>query len=558
MQSRSTWEFTRFCLLVGLFCGSMAAHADTVLWGSSSDGLNPGSIFRIDAATGAATLVGPGGLGDKISALAVDPQTGTLYGILGSTCKGATLITVDQDTGAATSIGIIKGAGFDGTPGGHCPAGADALTFGNDGTLYAGGWNGGTPGGKLLTLDKSTGQVLANKATDVVNGEHKPAHIAGLATAPDGTLWVSHGNIPGILHTIDPATGHFTSSLELSDCDAIVDGLEFGADETLYGSSYEGAKLVTIETSGRHPGMIAVVGHFGYGVKISGLALLGSQVAATECTAEQGGCNPTGGQTLQLPQNFVVPVGATITQKLLRITDPRVASGRCGRDPLVLFADDPQIDDLIIPEYLCGSPDFVILKTESDLEFDQGTLITTNQPEAFFDNALSCDSPIVGNPQQQDVMVWQPTDSADIEEGHALELTFECGSSRGRTKGLSWYVVGMHIDFGLDWDTEPQAVRQAFIDLTDVKLHGLVRAIVNAKRVLPRKDFNKLLVHAAVAHLLHKIGLYQLASREMSVVIHLHGRADFEPSELNHSGNVEMRAHNVKFMLDEKVIGIMN
>jgi hypothetical protein len=535
----------------------MAAEADTVLWGSSS--ANPaGSLFRIDSATGAATLVGASGFGGEISALAVDPQTSTLYGILGNGCDGAKLITLDQETGAATVIGIIQGAGFDGTPGPHCSGGADALAFGNDGTLYAGAWNGGTPGGKLLTVDKSTAAVLANKPTDILYGEHTPAHIAGLATAPDGTLWASHADKPGVLHTIDPATGHFTSRLDLFDCDDIILGLEFGADGTLYGSLHDARKLVSINTSGPHAGKVDFIGPFGNGVRISGLALLGVEVDATECTAEQGGCNPTGGQNIELPQNFEVPAGATITQKRLLITDPRVASGRCGRDPLVLFADDPDIADLIIPEYLCGSPDFVILKTESDLDFLIGTLITTNQPENFFANALSCDTPIVGDPQQQDVMVWQPTDSADIEEGHALELTFECGSSRGRTKGLSWYVVGMHIDFGQDWETNPQAVRQAFIDLTDVKFHGLVRAIVNAKSVLPRRDFNKLLVSATFAHLLHKLRLYQLASRELGVVLHLIDRAEFEPSEFNHHGNVEMRAHNVKFTLDEKVIALLH
>lgn len=281
------------------------------------------------------------------------------------------------------------------------------------------------------------------------------------------------------------------------------------------------------------------------------------KVRASECTAAENGCNPTGGETILLPEALEVPADATITQTLSFVTDPRVASGRCGRDPLVLFGQDPGVPDVIIPEYLCGSPQFAVLRTESSLEIEQDTVTATNIPEAFFANALSCDSPIVGDPQQQDVVVWQPTNSAEVEEGHAIEVTFACGSSRGRTKGLSWYIVGLHIDFGLDWSTQPESVRQAFIDLTSTKFQGLLRAIVNAKPVLPKEDFNKLLREAKAANRLHQRGSYELASRRMAVVIQLTERALFAPSEFNHGGNVEMRAYNVKFMLDEKVIGIM-
>lgn len=90
-----------------------------------------------------------------------------------------------------------------------------------------------------------------------------------------------------------------------------------------------------------------------------------------------------------------------------------------------------------------------------------------------------------------------------------------------------------------------------------MKFHGLLRAVVNARSVLPRRDFNKLFVTAAFANLLHEFGLYHLAAREMTVVIQRAERARFAPIDFNHGGNVEMRAYNVKFMLDEKVIGLM-
>jgi hypothetical protein len=552
-------------LIVCSLFAAQVSEADTVLWGSSSEGTNPGSIFRIDATTGAATLVGPNGFPNKVSDVAVDPQTGVLFGILGSACTGARLVTIDQDSGLATLVGIIKGKNFDGTDasgggtnsGSGCPGGSDALTFGLDGTLYAGGWNGGTSGGKLLTVDKESGAVLGNKAT------HNGAHIAGLATAPDGTIWVSRGNnTAGKIHTIDPANGQFTSTIALSDRNAVVSDLAFDDDGKLFGSMPNSGKLVTIKTSGSYAGKISTVGYFGNNEKISGLTLLGIEVDAASC-AEPDGCE-LDGQTLQLPEGFVPPQNATITQKRLRFTDPRVSSGRCGKDPLVLFGDDPNVPDLIIPEYLCGSgPDseFVVLITDSDLFFESGSLIVTNEPGEFFANPLSCDTPIPSgaDPQQQDVMVWQTTDSSQLAEGHALELTFECGSSRGRTKGLSYFVVGMHIDFGKDWNVKPHAVRQAFIDLTNTKLHGLTSAILDARSVLPRKDFNKMVVTIGLARLAFAFRWYEVASQKIEILIKLHDQSHYAPNDPdNNSGNVEMRAYNAKFMIDAKIIDLMN
>lgn len=582
---------------------SLPAAADTVLWGSSSEGPDPGSLFRVDTGTGKAELVGSSGLGDRIGDVAIDPQSGTLYGLLGSACTGATLVTIDQDTGSATIVGDIEGAGFSASgesrddnrnvgkskeqstysnknhnksknkgkdkgnknkdKGRHhdvdeCLGGADALAFGPDGTLYVGGWKGGSPGGKILTVDKSSGAVLKNRPAESVQGT--PAHLAGLATAPDGRIWASHGDkLKGKLHTIDPGTGSFTSAVHLTDKHAVISDLAFDDAGVLYGASFDAGKLVTITTSGRHAGKIRVIGSFGYGSKIAGLGLLGVEVLAADCGIEQGGCNPTGGQTLELPASFSAPADATIVQTKLLLTDPRVAAKTCGKEPLVLFDDDPAVPDLIIPEYLCGSPQFVVLRTQSNLFIQQGTLITTNEPGAFFDDPLSCDSPITGDPQQQDVMVWQTTDSSEVEEGHALELTFECGSSRGRTRGLSYFVVGMHIDFGVSWDKNPWQVKAAFVDLTDVKLHYLTLALVNARPSLNKRDYAKLLTVAGLARIAFKFRLYEIASHELTLFIKLLEGTKFAAgSDFNHHGNLEMRSYNAKFMIDEKIIGLMH
>jgi len=274
-------------------------------------------------------------------------------------------------------------------------------------------------------------------------------------------------------------------------------------------------------------------------------------VPADDCTAVAGGCNPTGGHEIVLPENFVVPPGGTITQTPTLIVDPRVdQNGRCdGQTPLVLFGGD-----LIIPPHLCGSPEFEVLETVANFDILEGTIQSTMYPEVFVNNALDCIRPIIGDPQLQDVVVWQPTDGADVIEGHALELTFDCGSSRGKTRGLSFYVVGLHIDFGLDFDQDPQAVTQGFIDLTSNKFASLTTATRNARSALRRRDSFRLAIIGSIARWHYQRGRYQRSSRLLELFISLTERAQFDSSGgFNHEGNLLSRANNIKFTIDEKI-----
>ena len=112
-------------------------------------------------------------------------------------------------------------------------------------------------------------------------------------------------------------------------------------------------------------------------------------VPADECTVDAGGCNPTGGHEVVLPENFVVPPGGTITQTATSFVDPRVdQNGRCdGQTPLVLFGGE-----LIIPPHLCGSPEFEVLETVANFDILEGTVLSTMYPEVFVNNALELHS----------------------------------------------------------------------------------------------------------------------------------------------------------------------
>jgi uncharacterized repeat protein (TIGR01451 family) len=76
------------------------------LFGTAIDGSGT-DLFTVDTTTGAMTLVGPiTGLGSQayVMGLAVDPNTGLMYGI---EVVSSSLVAIDKTTGAATTIGAL-------------------------------------------------------------------------------------------------------------------------------------------------------------------------------------------------------------------------------------------------------------------------------------------------------------------------------------------------------------------------------------------------------------------------------------------------------------------
>jgi hypothetical protein len=276
-------------------------------------------------------------------------------------------------------------------------------------------------------------------------------------------------------------------------------------------------------------------------------------VPATDCTTTEGGCNPTGGQEIVLPDGFIVPANATITQTAVPQVDPRVVNGRCdGVTPLSLFEGD-----LIIPGHLCGGADgFTVLVTETtNIDIRAGTVLSTGFPEVFSPAALDCERPIVTDRQLQDVMVWQTTDKGDLFEGRAIEVTHDCGSSRSRTRTLSFFVIGMFIDFGLGPNPLPDAETQAFVNLLLEKTDALIAGAEAAAAALKKGDANKLLVKARDIRSKLLVGDYLEALNKTNILLKFVDKAAFDTTlPFNHEGNLIMRAGNIKFILEVKVI----
>jgi hypothetical protein len=300
----------------------------------------------------------------------------------------------------------------------------------------------------------------------------------------------------------------------------------------------------------------------GYVVEYDGVVDAGTCVPDPDTGSES--CNPSGVMTVQLPDDVVLPAGATITQNLVEVSpgivqrvDPRVdGSGQCStRAPLDVFGDG----SLILPEFLCGSPKFAVLRSDgAGFEVLRDVVRSAQLPEEIFGSAtFDCDDPGgLRDLQERGVFVWQPDETeVAVLEGRALELTNGCGSSRGATRELSYFVLNLHIDCGIPFGTNDPGVLQCFVDLTNDKFANLGIALENSKTSLNAPTYGKLrsLWSSAADNFL--IGNYAKALARLDGFISRVNSADFDTGSgfFNHQGNVLMRAENIRFMITDKV-----
>src|SRR5687767_5308830 len=142
------------------------------------------NLYRIDKATGAATLVGDTGF-DRFNGLAFRDD-GALFGY-----RGGALYSLDSTTGAATRVGLL---GIDSPEGGLAFHPTTGALFGVSSTLTD----------TLLTIDTSTG--VATTVGPLGSGGRD---VSGLAFHPSGVLFGAafRDNNADHLITINTATG---------------------------------------------------------------------------------------------------------------------------------------------------------------------------------------------------------------------------------------------------------------------------------------------------------------------------------------------------------------
>lgn len=227
----------------GLLACAGSASAD-LLYAADGAGGHLSNLYILNPSTGAVIrTVGP--IGHAVTGLAIDPATGTLYGVTGRSTDGGetnrvSLITINRSTGAGSVVGKERPDN----------EGAADITFTPDSTLY--GWlEPGTD--NLVTIDKTTG------AATIVGNSGLDTSGSGLASNASGVLYFAGENDNGPLYTIDRGTGAPTQVATLDGTlDFGISALAFDSTGTLYGSRIPSdspafqSDLITIDTSTGH------------------------------------------------------------------------------------------------------------------------------------------------------------------------------------------------------------------------------------------------------------------------------------------------------------------
>jgi hypothetical protein len=291
-------------------------------------------------------------------------------------------------------------------------------------------------------------------------------------------------------------------------------------------------------------------------------------IPAAACAANGPGCNPTGAQVLQYPATAEIAPDATLTAQTFLIRDD---PNRCGNQPLTLFDGA-----VVIPAYLCGHPDFLVIETQaSGVEVLSGTVLVENLTEDVLPaNLYGCNAvrqnpagQIDPDPSHRDVVAWQSSDSAEMPEsvlgtgrfyGTLAEVTYGCGSSRGKILSGSYHFVGLRIHPGVGnefIDGNALGNHKSFVELTAYKLKLLRASVIASKPALPALQYYVLkgLVDSAIHF--HGRGRYKLALLDIKLFLYVVERTKYKaiPGE-NFSGDHNMRGSNIEFTYTNKLI----
>jgi DNA-binding beta-propeller fold protein YncE len=246
--------FRRFAAVVAVSLCSSAADAQTLFAVSVRTFTDPsykgleGSLYRVDPASGVTILVAPLRLDGRdsigLDGLAIHPKTGEVFGVTSPTVGiiPHSLVRVDSATGSVSLIGDLGASGSD-------------VSFDPDGTLFM--W---------LPKTSQIGRVDTKAATITAVGTPRPATAkeGGISAGSGGVALVAASGGLGTLDSIDLKTGAVIASVQMKGASyaELMAGLAVAPDGTLYGVNTNGgtpalAELVKID---RKTGLVTPIG----------------------------------------------------------------------------------------------------------------------------------------------------------------------------------------------------------------------------------------------------------------------------------------------------------
>ena len=244
----------RLAVIVAVSICSSAADAQTLFAVSVRTFADPsykgleGSLYRVDPASGVTVLVAPLRLDGRdsigLDGLAIHPKTGEVFGVTSPTIGPIphSLVRVDSATGFVTLLGDLGASGSD-------------VSFDPDGTLYM--WLPRTS--QIGTVD--TG---AAKITSVGAPRPATANEGGISATSGVVALVAPSGGAGTLDSIDLKTGAVIASVQMKGAPyaELMAGLAEAPDGTLFGVNTNGgtpalAELVKID---KRTGQVTPIG----------------------------------------------------------------------------------------------------------------------------------------------------------------------------------------------------------------------------------------------------------------------------------------------------------
>ena len=350
-----------------------------------------------------------------------------------------------------------------------------------------------------------------------------------------------NGNETAFYLDYDPATG-YVQTPQLVDCSAQIPATA----NALIAEGINNSDTITgdyADAAGNSHGVIAYAS---------------TTVPASTCLASEGGCNLSNGLILHNITGLNSLPGNVTESTCLVPQDPRIVQyGSCTGHSLPVAQVCPGFGTTVIPPQLCGGAGksgsgFVLVNTIAEgVDALSGILVDS---EAVAEQ-------LGGAPPAcpETVAAWGPRSGSAVEgtvpEGtDIVELTGACGSSKGVSRGLSIYGVGLKLNPGaLPGDSLPEKMKI----FTEKKFETLFEAIAAGNMTL--KERIEVNACVAISQGLFTFNKAACAARtivecDAQVAANV-GNFSGSPSDPNVYGDIRGRLANLYLTINTRILG---
>jgi hypothetical protein len=288
------------------------------------------------------------------------------------------------------------------------------------------------------------------------------------------------------------------------------------------------------------------------------IAYASTTVPASSCLASEGGCDLSNGLIPHTIEGLSSLPGTVTENTCLVPQDPRIVQyGSCTGHTLPVSQVCPGFGTTVIPDTLCGGAGpsksgFVLVNTVAEgVDALSGILVDSEAVAAQ----------LGGTPPAcpETVIAWGPRSASAVEgtvpEGtNIVELTGGCGSSRGVSRGLSIYGVGLTLNTAA---LPGRSLREKLKGFTQQKYENLFKTIADGNMTFRER----IEVNACVA-ISEGLFTFDRAACAARTLVQCDAKVaanvgDFSgsPSDPNVYGDIRGRLANLYLTINTRILG---